>query len=122
MFATNQSLESLLHSANALCGSPLASGVGGQLGGLGGEGAQTQEPGTDQDMGNTPLRNLCFPGLFDLYRTYISNIQLGWDSSSFLWYDKDLQCKDQQGVGGDPWFLVEEVSIFVCSLQEVLGL
>ena len=32
------------------CGSVLASGVGGQLGGLWGEGAQAQEPGTDQDV------------------------------------------------------------------------
>ena len=31
------------------CGSLLVSGVGGQLGGLGGEGPQAQEPGTDQD-------------------------------------------------------------------------
>ena len=32
------------------CGSLLASGVGGQLGGLGGEGPQAQEPGTDQGV------------------------------------------------------------------------
>ena len=32
------------------CSSLIGSGFGGQLGGLGGEGAQAQEPGKEQDV------------------------------------------------------------------------